>query len=46
MKQTNGIAQNKTQNGLLCFDEESFNGIIKTEPITDVYDVEHTPFAR
>ncbi|XP_066902061.1 death-associated protein kinase related isoform X1 [Halyomorpha halys] len=46
MKQTNGVNKNKTQNGLLCFDEESLNGIIKTEPITDVYDVEHTPFAR
>lgn len=46
MKQTNGISKNKTQNGLLCFDEEMISSIIKTEPITDVYDVEHTPFAR
>uniref|UniRef100_A0A0A9VZT3 non-specific serine/threonine protein kinase n=1 Tax=Lygus hesperus TaxID=30085 RepID=A0A0A9VZT3_LYGHE len=43
MKQNNGSAQN---NGLLSVDEETLESIIKNEPITNVYDVEHTPFAR
>lgn len=37
---------NKTHSGLLCTDEETLKSLIKYEPITDVYDVEHTPFAR
>ncbi|XP_073970265.1 death-associated protein kinase related-like [Rhodnius prolixus] len=37
---------NKTNSGLLFIDEETLKSLIKYEPITDVYDVEHTPFAR
>lgn len=46
MKHTSGITKHKAQNGLLSFDEELLSTLIKTDLITDVYDVEHTPFAR
>uniref|UniRef100_A0A1B6E1A3 non-specific serine/threonine protein kinase n=2 Tax=Clastoptera arizonana TaxID=38151 RepID=A0A1B6E1A3_9HEMI len=41
-----GVTLNKTQNGLLALDKVVLSTLIKQEPITNVYDVEHTPFAR
>lgn len=41
-----GISLHPTQNGLLCVHEDMLSTLIKNEPITNVYDVEHTPFAR
>lgn len=41
-----GICLNSSQKGLLGLDEDRLKNIINTRPITDFYDVEHTPFAR
>lgn len=41
-----GIAINENQKGLLKVSEDVLTSIIKNEPITNVYDVEDTPFAR
>lgn len=41
-----GIEVNENQNGLLKVSEDLLASIIKNEPITNVYDVEDTPFAR
>lgn len=49
MSKTNlieGVILNNNQNGLLALDEVVLSTVIKQEPITNVYDVEHTPFAR
>jgi len=46
MKNIQGIAVSKAQNGLLALEDELHTLLIKNEPITNVYDVEHTPFAR
>uniref|UniRef100_A0A1B6F794 non-specific serine/threonine protein kinase n=1 Tax=Cuerna arida TaxID=1464854 RepID=A0A1B6F794_9HEMI len=41
-----GIEINENQNGLLKVNEDVLATIIKNETITNVYDVEDTPFAR
>lgn len=41
-----GIEINEKQKGLLKVNEDLLASIIKNEPITNVYDVEDTPFAR
>lgn len=41
-----GIELNLIQKGLLNIGNDLINTIIKSEPITNLYDVEHTPFAR
>lgn len=41
-----GIELNMVHKGLLNINNDLLNQIIKSEPITNVYDVEHTPFAR
>ncbi|XP_054288240.1 death-associated protein kinase related-like [Macrosteles quadrilineatus] len=41
-----GIGLNEKQNGLLKVSEDVLSTIIKNEPISNVYDVEDTPFAR
>lgn len=41
-----GIEPNEKQSGLLKVSEDVLSNIIKNEPITNVYEVEDTPFAR
>lgn len=41
-----GICLNSDHIGLLSVVEDRLDNLIKKEPITNVYDVEHTPFAR
>lgn len=37
---------NSSQKGLLGIEEDRLKNVINTQPITEFYDVEHTPFAR
>lgn len=41
-----GICLNSDHEGVLCVSEEHLVTLIKKEPISNVYHVEHTPFAR
>jgi hypothetical protein len=41
-----GICLNTEHDGLLSVPEERLVKVIKKEPISNVYHVEHTPFAR
>lgn len=41
-----GICLNSDHEGLLRVSEEHLVTLIKKEPISNVYHVEHTPFAR
>lgn len=41
-----GVCLNSGHDGLLSVAEDRLVKLIKTEPITNVYHVEHTPFAR
>lgn len=41
-----GICVNSDHEGLLSVPEERLVTLIKKEPISNVYHVEHTPFAR
>ncbi|XP_071446525.1 death-associated protein kinase related-like isoform X2 [Hetaerina americana] len=40
------MCMNSTREGLLCIPDERMSTLIKKEPITAEYHVEHTPFAR
>jgi hypothetical protein len=41
-----GLCLNNEQEGLLSLVEDQLESLIKKEPISSVYHVEHTPFAR
>jgi hypothetical protein len=41
-----GLCINAEHNGLLGIVEDQISSLIKKEPISSVYHVEHTPFAR
>jgi len=41
-----GVNFNASEKGLLTVDEERLQTIINPKPISEVYNVEQTPFAR